>query len=177
MEPECEMNGYTEHEACTRCEYNTKELLNLLGHYAGEWIVGKEATDSEEGYKYRACTRCGTVIFEETIPVTAYILDFVNAVHHINECTTDSARYDAIRASIAEYIALSDEERVLASFEYETLVSRISNYNTKANNTNSVAENISRSMHRGTYRTDNAMTAALGAEYVLRRKNESEVGV
>ena len=37
-------------------------------HVLGDWIVDKEATETEEGHRYKKCLICGDVLVEEVIP-------------------------------------------------------------------------------------------------------------
>ena len=45
----------------------TKVEQNQCTHEWGEWIITKEATDTEKGTKERTCTKCGKVEIGETI--------------------------------------------------------------------------------------------------------------
>lgn len=59
IEPTCDRWGHTAH-ACTICgTFDSTDLVEPLGHIWGEWTVTKEATETEEGSRTRACTREG----------------------------------------------------------------------------------------------------------------------
>lgn len=49
---------------CTACD----EIADKAAHTMGEWSVEKEATETEKGSKYRACTICG---YRETAEIPA----------------------------------------------------------------------------------------------------------
>ena len=59
--PTCTEKGYTTH-TCSRCGDSYVDTYeNALGHAWGEWVVDKEATETEDGSQHRACSRCDAV--------------------------------------------------------------------------------------------------------------------
>lgn len=59
--PTCTEKGYTTH-TCSRCGHSYVDTyVNALGHAWGEWVVDKEATETEDGSQHRACSRCDAV--------------------------------------------------------------------------------------------------------------------
>ena len=69
-EPDCENDGKIVFRASAEIETvdgnvtvnGTKEIiLPALGHSFGEWVVVREATDSEDGEEQRTCSVCGKV--------------------------------------------------------------------------------------------------------------------
>ncbi len=46
---------------CSRCDYSSTEVLAALGHTAGDWIIDKEPSETEEGSAHTVCTVCGEV--------------------------------------------------------------------------------------------------------------------
>ena len=74
--PSCTEAGWDAYDTCTRCDYTTKVEKPALGHVPGEWIVEKEATETEDGYRYKKCTVCGEKVAEEVIPRLAWVNPF-----------------------------------------------------------------------------------------------------
>ena len=59
--PTCTEQGYTTH-TCSRCgDRYVDTYENALGHDWGEWVVDKEATETEDGSQHRDCSRCDAV--------------------------------------------------------------------------------------------------------------------
>lgn len=57
--PTCTAKGYTTH-TCSRCgDHYTDSETDPLGHDWGDWVVTKEATETEDGARTRTCKRCG----------------------------------------------------------------------------------------------------------------------
>ena len=96
VEPTCEDKGYTKHECACGDNYMDNFVDELghdmtdatceapatckregcnhtegeaLGHDYGDWVVVKEATESEQGEQTKTCSRCGDTI-SEPIPVS-----------------------------------------------------------------------------------------------------------
>lgn len=66
--PTCTEDGYTSHR-CNKCGAIRKtNFVPALGHVEGEWVVVKEATPTEWGYKELMCSRCNQKIRGEEIP-------------------------------------------------------------------------------------------------------------
>ena len=57
-DPTCTEKGYKAYDTCTRCSYTTYEELASLEHTESNWIIGKEATCTNQGFKYTECTKC-----------------------------------------------------------------------------------------------------------------------
>ena len=74
--PSCTEAGCDAYDTCTRCDYTTKVEKPALGHVPGEWIVEKEATETEDGYRYKKCTVCEEKVAEEVIPRLAWVNPF-----------------------------------------------------------------------------------------------------
>ena len=66
----CTEEGLTE-KVCS-CGEKETEIIPKTEHKAGEWVIDKEATATEEGSKHQACTVCGTTVKTEPIPVTPH---------------------------------------------------------------------------------------------------------
>jgi hypothetical protein len=68
--PTCTKTGLTEGKHCSVC--NTvlvaQTEIPAEGHQMGGWIIGKEATETEDGYKYRVCSECA---HKETVTIPA----------------------------------------------------------------------------------------------------------
>ncbi len=64
--PTCTEKGYTIY-TCSCGKAEKRDYVPALGHLAGDWEKVKEATTSSTGLKQIKCTRCGTVLEEETI--------------------------------------------------------------------------------------------------------------
>ncbi len=67
-----EENGWKPYETCRRCDYSTYETILATGHNAGEWIIDKEATCTEDGAKHIECADCKKVLVEEVIPAIGH---------------------------------------------------------------------------------------------------------
>lgn len=67
----CTADGYTGDVVCLDCGevVQTGEVISALGHDA-EWVVVREATESEDGLEQLVCKRDGEVLDERTIPKT-----------------------------------------------------------------------------------------------------------
>ena len=70
VEPTCTKTGLTEGKHCSVCgvvliSQNTIPTVECV---AGNWIIEKEATKSENGSQYKKCVFCGSRLEEEIIP-------------------------------------------------------------------------------------------------------------
>lgn len=65
----CAEDGLTLGVKCSTCGevLQAQEVINALGHDYGEWIITKEATETENGLKEKVCSRCNDKIEEEII--------------------------------------------------------------------------------------------------------------
>ena len=70
VNPTCTTAGLTEGRHCSVCNTITiaQNKIDALGHNESDWIIEKESTDIEEGYRYKICSRCGKKTAEEDIP-------------------------------------------------------------------------------------------------------------
>ncbi len=76
--PTCNEKGYTLY-SCSCGKSEKRDHTSPLGHIKGDWETIKEATTSTTGLKQIKCTRCGTVLEEETIPKIVSEADKYNA--------------------------------------------------------------------------------------------------
>lgn len=69
-EPTCKAEGYSGDTYCVDCGIKTVSgnALAQLAHTESDWVVDKEATETEEGERHKVCTVCGEVTVTETIP-------------------------------------------------------------------------------------------------------------
>lgn len=67
----CTETGLTEGRKCEDCGLIlvAQEVVALKNHTAGDWIVDKPATTTEEGHKYLTCIICKQIIEESAIPI------------------------------------------------------------------------------------------------------------
>lgn len=65
----CTEDGLTEGKKCSVCGeiLQAQEVIAALGHEYGEWVVVKEATETENGLKEKVCSKCNDKIEEEII--------------------------------------------------------------------------------------------------------------
>ena len=59
--PTCEGMGYIEYK-CMNGGKSHIVVIEAKGHNLGEWIVDREATCDEDGYKHRTCLDCGKMV-------------------------------------------------------------------------------------------------------------------
>ncbi len=96
IEPTCTEDGYT----CSKCSIcgdiaSKTDFTHALGHTYGDWIVEKEATTTNEGERYKTCTKCGYK-YSESIPM----LDDVEVDYSsMSTITLDSTNNDGLSAS------------------------------------------------------------------------------
>lgn len=89
----CTEDGANEHYICEQCKKYfadedatteieaSKAIIPALGHAWGEWIVEKEATETEDGYQYRVCANDATHVEGKAIPAKgSSTSDFDNAI-------------------------------------------------------------------------------------------------
>lgn len=65
----CTERGYTRYTCCECGDYYDASYTAAKGHDFGDWIVTKEATESESGIMERHCNRC-TEVEIVIIPIT-----------------------------------------------------------------------------------------------------------
>lgn len=63
----CETDGLTFGVKCSTCGevLQAQEVISALGHQYGEWVVVKEATETEKGLKEKVCSVCNKKVSEE----------------------------------------------------------------------------------------------------------------
>ena len=75
VDPTCTKTGLTEGSHCSVCNAVIKEqrVVNMLDHEESDWIIDKEATQTENGSKHTECSVCGKVMNESTISATGSV--------------------------------------------------------------------------------------------------------
>ena len=77
-EPDCQQDGEKTY-TCERDGQTYTKAIPALGHSFGEWITDQEATEEEEGHRYRVCEHDSSHIEEERIPrLTASIAEDID---------------------------------------------------------------------------------------------------
>ena len=70
QDPTCTEVGWYEHAACSRCDYNTKVEIDMLGHrYLG---TVTPPTCTEQGYTTYVCERCDDTIIDEYVSANGH---------------------------------------------------------------------------------------------------------
>ncbi len=69
LDPTCTTDGYDEY-MCEHCLDTYRDIVPATGHNAGDWVVVKEATASEDGLRCKYCTECDAVVESEFLPKT-----------------------------------------------------------------------------------------------------------
>lgn len=74
----CEGTGLTEGKICAVCGavLEEQEVVEALGH-DWQWVVDKEATETETGLKHEQCTRCGATKNITPLEVLAHVHEIV----------------------------------------------------------------------------------------------------
>jgi hypothetical protein len=59
----CTTAGLTDGQHCERCGeiFIEQSHIKALGHDESAWVIEKEPTENEDGYKYKKCNRCGEI--------------------------------------------------------------------------------------------------------------------
>ena len=122
VEPSCTEQGYIEFK-CECGDSYKDNFVEAKGHLFGEWVVVKEATESEEGLKEKVCS-CGE---KETEPIEklehshVYINGYCNCgekhncdyVDHKCICGQNEKRYEvklSVDNEIIETISIYESE-------------------------------------------------------------------
>lgn len=77
IEPTCDGMGWTDY-TCSKCGhyYSADFTPTLGGHIETDWIIDTEATPTSAGSKHTECTRCGSWVNSETIPILTTSEDY-----------------------------------------------------------------------------------------------------
>ncbi|MDD6021491.1 MAG: InlB B-repeat-containing protein [Oscillospiraceae bacterium] len=76
--PTCTQPGYDLY-VCTRCGKEEKRnVVPMLGHDWGDWIITKYPTETESGWQEHVCQRCGETEKQEIIDGDFYLVTFYN---------------------------------------------------------------------------------------------------
>ncbi|MBQ8425709.1 MAG: hypothetical protein IJX17_06795 [Clostridia bacterium] len=88
----CLETGLTEGKKCADCEtiLIQQTIIPAKGHTNGQWIIDKNATESESGSKHQVCSVCNETIKTETIPAN-YNTDYTK---YDEPESSDFARWD-----------------------------------------------------------------------------------
>lgn len=67
--PSCTISGLSDGKHCSECGLVLQEQkqLSALGHDSTDWIIVKQPSENENGYKYKECKICGEITAEITI--------------------------------------------------------------------------------------------------------------
>lgn len=89
VEPTCTTAGREEWVYCSVCYMTISggAYIPATGHKSDEWIIGKEATCTEKGSKYKICEVCNSQFSYTIIPSTGHTIVTDPAVQQ--NCTTD----------------------------------------------------------------------------------------
>ena len=70
--PTCTATGLTEGKHCSVCSevILAQEVVPIIDHIEGEWIVDKAATKTEDGSQHTECIMCHKVMQTQIIPAT-----------------------------------------------------------------------------------------------------------
>ena len=92
------------------CTANDGAKSDVAAHTSGEWIVDKEATETEKGSRHKECTVCKYVMETEEIPMVPHTHTYgtdweSDAANHWHECTAnDGAKSDVAAHTSGEWI-------------------------------------------------------------------------
>ena len=106
-EATCTTAGLSDGKHCDRCGevLVVQSYIKELGHTESDWVIEKEPTETEDGYKYKTCSICKQKIQEEVIPFIGDLgLDYtVNADG--KTCTvTGIGTFDGAKLDIPDFI-------------------------------------------------------------------------
>ena len=103
----CVKDGYTGDTYCIDCgalleKGDVTPATNR--HTPGDWVVGKEATETEAGYLYQGCTVCGAKLATEVIPQLE--AEWVNPFKDVSE---DAWYYDDVKYAYVNGLMLGTD--------------------------------------------------------------------
>ena len=138
IEAKCETTGVRTYKATYDAHIDTKEdIIDALGHDWNEWVIEKEATETEEGLKTRTCKNNPTHVETMVIPVTTHEhnLEYIEEVPAT--CTKDGmkAYYKCSECDLM----FEDEEATIEIADLSTLVIKASHTPANAVRENEVA--------------------------------------
>ena len=101
----CTEDGLTEGKRCSICDAVIVEQKRIaaLGHNNSDWIVEKTPNETEDGYRYKTCYRCGNKTEEVVIPA----LTDIGLTYEINGSSvtvTGIGSFSGTELIIPEYI-------------------------------------------------------------------------
>ena len=137
---DCQTPGLIRRE-CAKCGLIDEERVILKEHSESDWIIDKDATCVEDGYKHTECTVCGTTVSTEKVPA--------NPEEHKYE------NYNCI------YCGLTSEE----CFEF-TYLSESDSYSIKKNHKVILPNSISFPSSFNIFSIYNAVVSPLGVKLV-----------
>ena len=82
-EPTCTEIGWEAYDECSRGDYSSYVELPAKGHTSSDWIVGKETTCEESGYRYKECTACHAILEREDFEPLGH-----NLTHYVGKEAT-----------------------------------------------------------------------------------------
>ncbi|MGM9643338.1 MAG: hypothetical protein ACI3XI_09030 [Eubacteriales bacterium] len=84
VQPTCTESGKDEGKHCFICHevLRAQTEVAAVGHYAGEWVIDKFPTSTEDGIRRKECLSCGEVLKTESIAAfgEAYALTLVDGM-------------------------------------------------------------------------------------------------
>ncbi len=133
-EATCSALGYSGDTYCKSCgaKVTSGETISKLSHTESDWIIDKNATNTEAGSKHTECTVCGTTIKTEAILPISNVGAFVSSVGLMKSASSMLDRYEYAVQALDYYDMLSDTERESVSDSYAELTQLLDSYNSDA---------------------------------------------
>ncbi len=110
---------------CETCGQSATRDIPKLNHTFSDW------TATEVGKEERICSGCGEKEERTTANMDA-VESFEGYVNAIENATTASARWEAIKNALEAYNELSESEKNLVAESYDVLEQQIASYNSTA---------------------------------------------
>ena len=89
--PTCTTIGISDGQKCKKCGeiVVAQYTLPMIGCIESNWIVDKEATKTEDGFRYTECTMCKKIMKDEVLPATGSLGLYINGgdLWGIGTCT------------------------------------------------------------------------------------------